>query len=192
MKCLFYMVIGLLCAPTLGEATTVKTFAFGGLCETAKTIVHVKCLEKKSILEPGVTEMSRKGIYTQYRFSVHEVVKGQAQNELVLVLPGGQYDGQRTEVAGMPEFELGQETVLFLSEPDAYGSPWPVGLGQGCYGVAVGDDGTRHVAFEHHHPVDPALRTKPSVQKTVSLQAFVGAIRGALQVDESSERDSKQ
>lgn len=187
MKYVLYMILGLLFFPFMGEATTVKPFAFEGLCETARSIVHVRCLEKQSLTIPD-----RDGVFTQYRFEVVERVKGDAEQELVLVLPGGQIDGRHMEVLGMPKFVPGQETVLFLSEEDAHGSPWPVGLGQGCYGITVGEDGTRQVVFETHHPKDVAHRSKPAFQNKVSLQIFVGTIRDVLKIEAVDEGDRKQ
>jgi hypothetical protein len=173
-----YIVMGLLLWPLSGGATTVKSFAFDGLCETAQAIVHVRCLEKQSRIMPD-----REGVFTQFRFAVIDVIKGTTEDEIALVLPGGNFNGQHTEVPGMPQFVPGQETVLFLSEKDDYGSPWPVGLGQGCYGVTVGSNGIRQVVFERHNPIDPTLRTKPIVQTKVSLKTFMDTIRGIIKIE---------
>jgi len=186
MKHALFMILGLLLFPLVGGATTVKPFVFEGLCETAQSILHVKCLEKKSLTIPG-----RDGIFTQYRFEVVTPVKGVSEKELVLVLPGGQVDGRHMEVLGMPQFVIGQETVLFLSEKDAYGSPWPVGLGQGCYGITVADDGKRQVVFERHHPIDAMHRSKPAVQKKVALQTFIGTIREVLKMETVDENHTQ-
>jgi hypothetical protein len=187
MKHVLCMILSFLFCPVMGEATTVKSFAFEGLCETAQSIVHVRCLEKKSL-----TMSDRDGVFTQYRFEVIAPVKGSAEKELVLVLPGGHIDGRHMEVLGMPQFVPGQETVLFLSEKDAHGSPWPVGLGQGCYGVSMGEDGKRQVVFEKHHPTDVAYRSKPAFQNKVALQTFLGTIREVLQIEAVDEDDRKQ
>ena len=187
MNYLLYIIGGLLCFPLIGESTTVKPFAFEGLCESAQSIVHVRCLEKKSLMLPD-----REGVFTQYRFDVVERIKGDTGQELVLVLPGGHVDGRHLEVLGMPKFVPGQETVLFLSEKDAHGSPWPVGLGQGCYGIAVGEDGKRQVVFEGHHPKVAGLRSKPAFQNKVALQSFLGTIREVLKIEAVDEDSRKQ
>ncbi len=182
MKHVLCLVLGLLFFPLIVGATTVKPFAFEGLCETAQSIVHVRCLEKQSLVIPD-----RDGIFTQYRFEVVTPVKGGTEKELVLVLPGGQVDGRHMEVLGMPKFVIGQETVLFLSEKDAYGSPWPVGLGQGCYGITMEDDGERQVIFERHHPIDVAHRSKPAIKNKVALKTFIGTIREVLKMETMGE-----
>ncbi|MBT3604334.1 MAG: hypothetical protein HOE48_14655 [Candidatus Latescibacteria bacterium] len=181
MRVLLYIALGLLWGPLPATATTVKAFVFDNLCETAKTIVHVRCLTKESLILSD-----RDGIFTTYRFAVVEVVKGQVEDELVLVLPGGKVDGRHMEIAGMPQFTLGEETVLFLSEKDAYGSPWPVGLGQGCYGIQVSDKGERQVVFGQHNPINRAARSKLAVQSKVSLKAFVDTIESVLKTEAQS------
>ncbi len=160
------------------EATTVMPFVFDGLCKTAQTVVHVRCLDNQSVVFED-----RDGIFTQTRFAVLNVVKGTVGSELVLVLPGGETEGQKMVVPGMPHFKVGQETVLFLSEPDGHGSPWPVGLGQGCYGVQFAQDGTRQVTVQT--PLPPGVLSKPAQPAVVGLQDFLGMIRGAMHESES-------
>lgn len=188
-KLSFGLLLGLICIVGGGQvarATTVKSFAFEGICETAQTIVHVRCLERKSM-----RFANRDGIYTQTRFEVLEVVKGQIGSELVLVLPGGQWDGQHLQVPGVPQFVVDEETVLFLSEPDDFGSPWPVGLGQGCYGVTEKDGESRHVSLAGDHtPLPPGVRNKPAVRSQMALRDFVSVVQGVLKMstDNTEER----
>jgi len=186
MKALFYILLALFICPFNAQSTSVQKFAFDGLCETAKTIVHVRCIQKESL-----KDSDREGIFTKYYFDVIEVVKGNAQGKLELMLPGGQVENMRTEIPGMPQFVLGQETVLFLSEEDANGSPWPVGLGQGCYGVSVGEDGKRQVRLGAQNPTDPTMRSKPGIKKSVGLQLFMDQIRGVLKTETPSARPTQ-
>ena len=165
-------------AATPAAATTVKTFAFEEMCETAQTIVHVQCLARENAIFP-----KRKGIFTQTRFRVLEVVKGQADEEMVLVLPGGEWEGQRMHVPGIPQFATGKETVLFLSKTDTFGSPWPVGLGQGCYPVQVEEGKDRSVRLRPGHtPLPLNVRRKPTQtpHTDMALRDFLTAIREVL------------
>ena len=164
-------------------ATTVKTFVFEEMCETAQTIVYVKCLARDNAVFAD-----REGIFTQTRFKIMEVVKGQADSEMVLTLPGGEWEGQRMYVPGMPQFVVGQETVLFLSKRDNFGSPWPMGLGQGCYAVQVGEGGNRQVRLRHV-PLPPEVRSKPAQAQTshMGLDNFLTAVREVLNVNERDE-----
>ena len=164
-------------------ATSVKTFVFEEMCETAQTIVYVKCLTRENAVFAD-----REGIFTQTRFRVMEVVKGQADSEMVLTLPGGKWEGRRMQVPGMPQFVAGQETVLFLSKRDGFGSPWPVGLGQGCYAVQVGEGGDRQVMLRHV-PLPPGVRSKPAQAQTshMELGDFLTAVREVLNLNEREE-----
>ncbi len=168
-------------------ATTVRTFGFEEMCETAQTIVHVQCLARKNAVFAD-----REGIFTQTRFRVVEVVKGRADSEVVLTLPGGEWNGRHMHVPGMPQFVAGQETVLFLSKRDDFGSPWPMGLGQGCYGVQVGEGGKREVRLSHV-PLPPNVRSKPAQARTshMALRDFLTTVREVLNVNEQ-EAPSEQ
>ena len=161
-------------------ATTVKTFVFEEMCETAQTIVYVKCLARDNAVFAD-----REGIFTQTRFKIMEVVKGQTDSEMVLTLPGGEWEGQRMYVPGMPQFVVGQETVLFLSKRDDFGSPWPMGLGQGCYAVQVGEGGNRQVRLRHV-PLPPEVRSKPAQAQTshMELGDFLTAVREVLNLNQ--------
>ncbi len=170
-------------------ATTVKTFAFEEMCETAQTIVHVRCLARKNAIFP-----KRKGIFTQTRFRVLEVVKGQADSEMVLVLPGGEWEGRRTYVPGIPQFAADKETVLFLSKTDNFGSPWPVGLGQGCYQVQVDEGEIRRVRLRQGHtPLPPDVRVKPATTSHIdmALRDFLASVREVLDLPKN-DSPSKQ
>ena len=107
-------------------ATSVVQFSFDSLCETAEKIAHVTCVSSEVVEEED-------GIRTRTRFKVVESVKGTFGDEIEIALPGGALGDRRVTIAGIPSFKAGEETVLFLSGPDRIGSPWPVGLGQGCW-----------------------------------------------------------
>lgn len=158
------------------EATTVVVFPFDTLCQQAKTIAYVRCETSESF-------QTQDGIFTRTRLKVLQPVKGDGQTEIVLTLPGGKVGENRLVVYGMPRFAAGQEMVVFLSEPDAQGSPWPMGLGQGCYGVQEGEDGAKHVRMHPGvTPIPQTIRTKPIPGQAlqVSLQNFIGQVHQVL------------
>jgi len=117
----------LLCAP-LG-ATTLVRYDLAGLTRNAACVFVGTCKEVSGELIDGRP-------YTRFRFAVDQVVKGQAPAELEVRLPGGEQQGVRVHLAGMPQFAPGEEVVLFLTEADPQGHAWPVGLGQGKFRVA--------------------------------------------------------
>ncbi|MCC7261055.1 MAG: hypothetical protein IT369_00900 [Candidatus Latescibacteria bacterium] len=110
------------------RATTLVRYDLEGLTRNAACVLVATCRASSALLVDGQP-------HTRCTFEVAEVVKGQAGARLEICLPGGDFQGMRLHLAGMPEFTPGEEVVLFLTEPDGRGSPWPVGLGQGKFRV---------------------------------------------------------
>ena len=168
------------------EATTVVRFGFDSLCERAETIAHVRCVSRNSFKDNGRGE-----IVTRHRFRVIAPVKGNPGDEIVLTLPGGTADGQRLHIPGIPEFGVDEEVVLFLTGPDGHGSPWPLGLGQGCYRVLEARDGHARVRMQPGTTPLPAgalfkpALNRPSRPFNVPLQLFLHQIR--LTIPEPSD-----
>jgi hypothetical protein len=154
------------------SATSVVAFSFDSLCETSARIAHVKVLGSRSIEVEG-------GIRTETRFQVFEGIKGESGQEIVIALPGGQVGDKHMSVPGMPHFTEGEETVLFLSGPDGTGSPWPVGLGQGCYRV-TSSSGDRTVRLQSGvTPIPEGALFKPATSQPyqVDLKSFLLTVR---------------
>ena len=174
--------VGILVSAGL-PATTVVQFSFDSLCETSAKVAHVTCIESEPV-------KTAEGIRMRTRFRVMEGVKGEVGEEIEILLPGGQLDGRRVYVAGIPSFTPGRETVLFLSGPDGIGSPWPVGLGQGCYRVTSSEKG-RRVHLQHGTtPIPDGALHKPASEGPyqVDLKAFLRTIRETTGVTASSEK----
>ncbi len=163
----------LLASVSFVSATSVVQFSFDSLCETSAKIAHVKCVGSRSIV-------AKDGIRTETRFVVTEGIKGEIGREIVIALPGGQVGDSRVSVPGMPIFQEGDETVLFLSGPDGTGSPWPVGLGQGCYQVLTEESGDRSVRLQRGcTPIPEGALFKPASSQPykVGLRTFIDKVR---------------
>ena len=159
-------------------ATTVVRFPFDSLCVRAETIAHVRCLRTQSF-----RDALSGGIFTETAFEVLNPIKGDSVQEIVLTLPGGQVEDQRLLVPGMPEFSPRQETVLFLTGSSDAHSPWPVGLGQGCYEVLAQDQDEPQVVLQAGvTPMPDGSLFKPSSHRPfrVSLRDFLTQIRVIL------------
>jgi len=166
------------------DATSVIQFSFDALCKTSVRIAHVTCISS----EPFLAE---DGVRTQTRFRVVEGVKGEVGQEIEIALPGGQVDGQHVAVAGMPTFVPGQETVLFLSGPDGSGSPWPVGLGQGCYRVTRNGTPDSQVHLRSGStPIPEGAAFKPTLSgsRLVDLKVFLDKVRETVTVSPADEK----
>jgi len=63
-------------------------------------------------------------VFTHVRLRLLEDIKGTGDGAAVeLRLPGGEKDGVRTVVPGMPRFEVGEEAVLLLGKRNSDGYP---------------------------------------------------------------------
>lgn len=154
-------------------------FSFDSLCETAKKIAHVSCVSSEVVEEAD-------GIRTKTVFRVVEAVKGAVGAEIEIALPGGKMGGRHVTIAGMPSFKAGEETVLFLSGPDRIGSPWPVGLGQGCYHVSSDATSGRSVHLQRGAtPIPEGALFKPAESgiRRVDLKAFLDKVRETVGVE---------
>jgi hypothetical protein len=173
------------------RATSVVRFPFDSLCVSADRILHVRC--KSSVSE---SDAASGRISTRTRFEVLEVIKGRGKDdapaEIELLLPGGVV-GERTQfVAGMPNFHAGAETVLFLTAPSDSGSPWPLGLYQGCYTVSVDESGGPTVQLQAGvTPLPQEASFKPASHHPfqVDLGRFREAVKTALLMSEVPSDD---
>lgn len=120
--------MGLLLARLGAHGTTVLQLDLASLSSRASRILLARCESTGNVLIDGVP-------CTQVEFEILEVVKGQGDGRQTVLFAGGELDGVRQWVAGMPTFEPGEEVVLFLSAPDSRGRSWPIGLSQGKVGV---------------------------------------------------------
>jgi len=109
-------------------ATTLQRFNLSELADHAERIVVATCQQSEPALIDGQ-------IYTRYSIAVSETVKGRTESTFTLHLPGGQFQGVQSRIVGMPSFAAGKEFVLFLTEKNALGHAWPVGLGQGKFNI---------------------------------------------------------
>jgi hypothetical protein len=124
------------------QATLVEECNFIKLKERAGTIFHGRCLERREVADGKPVP------YTEYTFQVIEVVKGlkdaqgKAPEKITFRHAGtrtGQLRPDGLETAplrlGVPEHEVGEEVVLFLTRESSIGLCSPVGLSQGKFKI---------------------------------------------------------
>jgi len=158
-------------------ATTVVRFEFDSLCMKAESIVYVRCVQTKSFRDND-------RIVTQSRFEVIEHVKGIKDTEVVLTLPGGQVEEGRLHIPGIPRFKPGETLVLFLSKPDVFGSPWPMGLGQGCYrALEETHEDASILLHSGLTPLPSGVVSKAAAQESfkIPLRQFLSQVRSTLE-----------
>lgn len=96
----------------------------------------------------------RRSIETFVTLDVAEYLKGNLGETVVFRVAGGELGAYRTMIAGAPQFEVGDEVLLFLN---AIGPSIPhvVGFSQGVFRIVGGADGAPFV-------VPPVLRARPA------------------------------
>jgi len=86
-------------------------------------------------------------VFTHVRLDLLEDMKGvSASGTVELRLAGGEVDGVRTVVPGMPTFRAGEEAILLLGPPNALGHPVLLDAAQGVVRLRKEKDGTRLLA----------------------------------------------
>ena len=163
-------------------ATSVQKFSLQELTKKSDSIVMARVDDAYSSWDAA-----HKEIYTFYTLSVLQPVKGNKGGTTVTLRElGGTVDNVMSIVPGMPSFKKGEEVVVFLTQKDAAGYPWVMGLQQGKYTVSTGKNGVKMV---RNDLAGTELLTKDGkhVDSTTApdmpLNAFIDGIKTALDVD---------
>lgn len=121
--------------PAALRATTVVAKSFAQLCEEADLIFVGTVDEVRS----EWADRAAMSIETVVRFSEVVPVRGTAADGLELRFAGGEVDGLREEIAGVPRFSVGRRVVLFARR-GVHVSPL-VGFHQGYFQIESTDAG---------------------------------------------------
>lgn len=109
--------------PSLAVASLVQAIDLTELTAQSERIVVAQVVSAKSEWDP-----SHRTIHTRLDLQVEEVWKGSAAEREVIVQPGGTVGDVEMRVHGMPNFVVGEKTVLFLA---GHAAPRVVGMSQG-------------------------------------------------------------
>ena len=160
-------------------ATTMIKLSLKDLAKKSDAIVLARVEDQVSRYEQN------KEIYTYYTLRVLEPVKG-AKNEQTITIRqiGGIVDNIASVVPGTPRFRNGEEVVVFLTQKDATGYPWVMGLQQGKFSVVQDEKGQKRVRNELSGVEFLSLNGKSAQDvKTapdMPLQAFLDGIKTDL------------
>ncbi len=152
MKLLRCLALGLLllAGAATSRALTVLTRDFDQLVARADTVFKGVVTAKTA---RWVGEGEKRHINTFVTFRVEETYKGESVPEQTLKFLGGELDGVGMEVPDMPQFEVGQDAVLFVVNNGTQFCPL-VGVAQGRFHVvkdtATGRD---RIFTDDHFPV---------------------------------------
>ncbi len=111
------------------EVTSWDTLVAG-----AERIVEAKILDKRTKLNADGT------IETTYTLSTITPIKGENANIQEITVPGGEVAGQGLVIPGMPQLQIGDRNILFLSAASPHNN-WrmPVGLKAGALKVETNE-----------------------------------------------------
>src|SRR5262249_43396565 len=145
---------------------------FAALCDEADLIFVGTVTD----VESRWADASRQAIETLVTFGDLTWLYGTPQPSVTLRFAGGELDGLREEIAGLPHFVLGERRVIFARQ-GRFVSP-VVGFDQGA--LRVGDTGTGPTVLgvEAMGSGGAALRLgDPSSTSTVPIDAFEERVR---------------
>jgi len=114
------------------HATTVRHLSFDDLVAKAEVIVAGQVIDSRTY-----RTSDGKLILTSYTVQVGENIKGKAPATLTVTTIGGRLGNTVLRVSGMPQFQTGENAVLFLERSGAYTTV--VGLNQGKFSITNGE-----------------------------------------------------
>ncbi len=127
----FLVLVSLLSLSVPLHATVILPIEFRELVTTAPVILHGQVVEVRADWSDG-----RRSLETFVTVAVADYLKGDLGATVTLRVPGGQLGRYRTIFVGAPEFQLGDEVVLFLKH-GAASYPYIIGLSQGAFRVVA-------------------------------------------------------
>jgi hypothetical protein len=164
---LWLFLVGLLLVATeRGAASLLIHLTVEEMAEKSSAVFLGRCVAVKSELDPGEF-----GMVTNNVFEVQEYYKGNLGRRVVISEPGGEVGGRVTHYPGTPQFQPGDELVLFVWAGPS-GRHQVIGLTQGAFWAAR-DPQTGEIMLTQHAPmarmIEPRSHTHRASTGPVSL-----------------------
>ncbi len=144
----FLFVIFSLFTPVILQATTVSPPSFPDLVNQSDFIVRAVV---KSVTSDFAKPGSRK-IITKVEMEVREIIAGNPPNPLVLRILGGRVGTEEMIVAGVPQFQVGDEGVYFVQGNGRQIFPL-VAMMHGVYPIKRDEAGREYIARSNQVPL---------------------------------------
>ncbi len=122
---LLVLVAVLLCPP--GMAISVRTVNLVEMVQMADKVFDGVCVSKQLLDENSNIPI------VEYKFEVKKAIKGVSDGQTIVFRQVAGSQVGRPGIPGVPQYNVGQELVLFLKKESARGLTSPVGLGQGTF-----------------------------------------------------------
>ncbi len=174
---LFVVLVAVVSSPATGQARQVS---LEELTAASSDVVLAAVSAKQSFWNENQTRIS-----TDVRLRVTDRIKGDAAEETVVTIPGGQVGNTLYEVSDMPIFVEGEEVVVFLWK-DPSGRHTVAGAAQGKLRVIKSEGGERMLEPGAAHLFDVGIEKlatpdgEPVIsRKPLRLDEFVRAVKAA-------------
>lgn len=159
-------------------ATVYLPVDFREMVTGSHSIVHGRVVDVRS--EPT---RDRVMVVTYVTIDVENHLKGQLGDSITFLVPGGQVGRYRRVIVGAPQFERGDEVVLFLSARGP-SIPYLFGLSQGVYRVVRTADGRAMVTppalMAKGASAERVVRGDPA-RRPLALAAFAREVRAIVE-----------
>jgi hypothetical protein len=177
MRCFMALVALLLAAPGL-RATVLVPAEFREIVAGSQIIVYGRIAD----VRPEWSD-DRRRIDTVVSVQAGSYLKGGPADVVTFRVPGGQIGRYRNVMVGAPEFEPGEEAVLFL-RAEGPSMAYVFGLSQGVFRVRVDRRSGRRLVVP---PVLMASGDAPQIvrrgstaRRPLRLDAFAATVRAAM------------
>ena len=174
LSCIFVSLL----AATVARATVILPADFREVVAGSQVIVYGRVTDVRAEWAPG-----RRGIDTIVSFEAATYLKGGPSDTVTFRVPGGQMGRYKNVLIGAPEFNPGDEAVLFLTaNGPAIASVF--GLNQGVYRVRTdAQTGRRTVVIPplmaRGDAPERVMRGDPA-RTSLDLDAFAQQVRTAM------------
>lgn len=132
------LVLGLLVMPLAAQATLLVYMSDEDLTARADAVVQGEVLSVESYRDARLNR-----VFRRVTVGVHEYLKGQGPSEVLVRVAGGVLGELEYRVLGAPQFEVGEQVVLYLeARADTNGV---IGMAQGKLRITTDEHGERWV-----------------------------------------------
>jgi len=145
-KLWLFLVGVMLLATGRGAAAVLIHLTVEEMAEKSSAVFLGRCVAVQGELDPGEF-----GMVTHNVFEVQEYYKGHLGRRVVITEPGGEVGGRVTHYPGTPQFQPGDEVVLFVWAGPS-GRHQVIGLTQGAFWAAR-DPQTGEIMLKQHAPM---------------------------------------
>ena len=177
MKKLLMLAVLTALSTTALQATVMSPMFMDDLTESSQTVVHGSIAAKRAEWAPD-----HHMIYTVYTVEPRRYLKGSLGASFEIREPGGELDGEGFYVASVPQFEIGEEAILFLWT-DATGGHQVTAFDQGAVPVADTKEGkkaVRPIPLGSAHTEQRSSALVGSAAEVVALQPNVALSEQSL------------